>query len=215
MKGLGSQANMLDQEPVNYGVAKPIEAEEMVRLLATVFSETEPPAVAMGLSFRDLEQLLQLLAPRAIADGLTLVARSRETGKLAGALLTRDFASPPPLDLNQLSAKFLPIFSMLETLDEQFRRGRTISAGEYLHLLMLGVDGQFAGRRIGQGLVKACLENGFRKGYRMALTEATGRVSQRVFRRRGFLDQFSVSSRDFHYEDKFVFASICGMSTRP
>jgi hypothetical protein len=111
-----------------------------------VFSESEPPAVAMGLTFRDLEQFLQLFAPRAIAEGLTLVARSSDAGKLAGVLLTDDFASPPALDLNQVSKKFMPIFSMLETLDEQFRRGRTISAGEYLHPFMLGVDGQFAGR---------------------------------------------------------------------
>ena len=177
-------------EPVHYEVAKPFDAEEIVRLLATVFSESEPPAVAMGLSFRDLEQFLQLFAPEAIADGLTTVARSSGTGRLAGILLTDDLASPPALDLTQISPKFLPIFSMLETLDERFRRGRTISSGQYLHLFMLGVDRQFAGCGIGQGLVKACLDNGFRKGYRMALTEATGRVSQRVFRKQGFVERF-------------------------
>jgi ribosomal protein S18 acetylase RimI-like enzyme len=196
------------RDPVDYSVAKTSDAEEMVRLLAMVFSESEPPAVAMGLSFRDLEQFLQLLAPRAIADGLTVLARSGDTGKLAGVLLTDDFASPPALDLSQVSSKFLPILSMLETLDEQFRQGRTICAGEYLHLFMVAVDGQFAGRGIGHGLVKACLDNGLRKGYRKALTEATGRVSQHVFRKQGFADRFRVSYRDFRYEDKVVFASI-------
>ncbi len=62
-------------------------------------------------------------------DGLTLVARSRDTGKLAGVLLPDDFASPPAVDLNQISTKFLPIFSMLETLDEQFRRGEDVAPG--------------------------------------------------------------------------------------
>ena len=100
---------------MDYSVAKAADVEEMVRLLATVFSESEPPAVAMGLSVRDLEQFLQLLAPRAIADGLTVLARSGDTGKLAGVLLTDDFASPPALDLGQISPKFLPILSMLET----------------------------------------------------------------------------------------------------
>jgi ribosomal protein S18 acetylase RimI-like enzyme len=198
------------QEPLGYEVAKPFDAEEVVRLLAAVFSQSEPPAVAMDLSFRDLEQFLQSLAPRAIADGLTLVARSRYTRKLAGVLLTDDFASPPALDLRQISSKVLPIFSLLETLDAQFRKGTTISPGEYLHLFMLAVDGQFAGRGIGQELVKACLANGFRKGYRKALTEATGRVSQHVFRKQGFTDRFSVSYRDFLYEGKAVFASIQG-----
>src|ERR1700719_4947360 len=137
---------MLAQEPVEYDVAARFEAEKRARLLAPASGEPHPPAVAMGLTFRDLQQFLQRFAPRAIADGLTLVARSRDTGKLAGVLLTDDFASPPALDLNQISKKFLPICSMLETLDEQFRGERTISAGEFLHLYMLGVDRQLAGR---------------------------------------------------------------------
>ena len=36
----------------------------------------------------------------------------------------------------ELSTDFLPIFSTLEMLDEQFRRGRAVSPGEYVHLFM-------------------------------------------------------------------------------
>jgi ribosomal protein S18 acetylase RimI-like enzyme len=195
---------------VEYDVARPFDAEEIVRLLAAVFSKSEPPAMAMGLSLQEMEIFLQLFVPRAIVEGLTLIARSGDTGKLAGAVLTDDFASPPALDLNQISTKFLPIFSMLETLDEQFRSERTISVGEFLHLYMLGVDGRFAGRGIGQGLVSARLDNGIRRGYRTAVTEATGKVSHHLFRKQGFVDRFSVSYRDFLYEDKLVFAAIQG-----
>ena len=201
---------MPTREAVEYDLAQPSDGAEIVRLLATVFSESEPPAVAMGLSFRDMEQFLRLFAPGAIAEGLTVAARGRDTGKLAGVLLTDDFAAPLALDMNRIGAKFRPIFSMLENLDEQYRRGKTISAGEYLHLFMLGVDGEFAGCGIGQGLVKACLDNGIRKDYRTAVTEATGIVSQRVFRKQGFVDRFSVSYRDFTHEGKFVFGSIQG-----
>lgn len=193
---------------MNYEVAKPSDSDEIVRLLATVFSQSEPPAVAMGLSFPDMKQFLQLVVPSAIPDGLTVISRSGGTGELAGVLLTDDFASPPDLDTSQISPKFSPILSMLERLDEQFRKGRTISPGNYLHLFMLGVEGRFAGQGIGQGLIKACIDNGSRRGYRTALTEATGKVSQHIFRKNGFVDRFSVLYRDFQYENKAVFASI-------
>lgn len=201
---------MSTREAMDYGVAKPSDAEEIIRLLATVFSESEPPAMAMRLSFRDMELFLRLFAPAAIGKGLTIVSRGSDTQKLAGALLTDDFAAPQAPDLNKISTKFRPIFSMLDTLDGQYRSGRAISTGEYLHLFMLGVDGAFTGCGIAQGLVKTCLDNGLHKGYRMALTEATGKVSQRVFRKQGFVDRFSVSYRDFLYEGKPVFASIQG-----
>ena len=193
---------------INYDVAKPSDSNEIVRLLASVFSQSEPPAVAVGLSLADFEQFLQLALPSVIPNGLTVIARSASAGELAGVLFTDDFATPPALDLSRISPKFLPIFSMLETLDEQFRKGRAILPNHYLHLFMLAVEGRFAGQGIGQGLIRACIDNGSRKGYRAALTEATGKVSQHTFRKNGFADRFSVSYQNFLYENKAVFASI-------
>ena len=193
---------------VEYDIAKPSVSQDIVHLLAKVFSESDPPAVAMALSSGEMEQFLELVVASVIPYRLTVTARSKDTGTLAGALLTDDFALPPALDLGQISAKLLPILSMLEVLDEQFRRGKTISPGEYLHLFMLGVDKRSVGQGIAQGLVQACMDNGVRKGYRMALTEATGNVSQHIFRKNGFLERFSVRYRDFVYEDNTVFASI-------
>ena len=81
---------------------------------------------------------------------------------------------------------------------------------KYLHLFMLAVDGQFAGRGIGQELIRRCIENGYRKGYQKALTEATGKISQHIFRKNGFVQRFCVPYRSFMYEGRLVFASIQG-----
>jgi len=193
---------------VRYDVAKPSDSDEIICLLARVFSESEPPAVAMDLSFHDFEQFLQFLVPAIIPDGLTVVSRKLDAGALAGVLFTEDFATPPALDLSRISPKFLPILSMLNSLDEQFRKGRTISPGKYLHLFMLAVDVSCAGQGIGQGLIQACIDNGSRKRYRTALTEATGKVSQHIFHKNGFVDRFRVSYGNFTYENRAVFAAI-------
>ena len=195
-------------QALEYSIARPPDADDIICLLARVFSESEPPAVAMGLSFDDMKQFPQVVVPGVIPYGITVIARASDTGKLAGVMLCDDFASPSAVDLNQISPKFLPILSMLEKLDEQFRGGKAISAGQFLHLFMLAVEGEFAGHGVGQGMVRACIENGARKGYRTGVTEATGRVSQHIFRKNGFVDRFSVSYQDFRYDGKTVFASI-------
>ena len=197
-----------NQPAVTYDAAGASDSDEIVRLLARVFSQSEPPAVAMGLSFADFEQFLQIVVPNVIPNGLTVVSRTADTGELAGVLFTDDFATPPDVDLDRISPKFLPIFSMLETLDEQFRQGKAILPNHYLHLFMLAVEARFAGQGIGQGLIRACIDNGARKGYRTAVTEATGKVSQHAFRKNGFADRCSVSYQSFRYENKLVFASI-------
>ena len=191
-----------------YSIATSADSDGIARLLAKVFSDSEPPAVAMGLSFADMQVLLKLITPGIILDSLTVIAREGESGELAGVLLTDEFALPPQFDTAQVSPRFMPIFSMLEELDEQFRRERTISPGLCMHLFMLGVDARFAGVGIAKSMVVACLENGIQKSYRVAVTEATGKVSQHVFRKHGFVERFKVLYRDFRWEGKLVLKGI-------
>lgn len=197
---------------IEYGVADASDLDEMARLLAAVFSRHDPPAVATGITPREFEDFVRLLCPRAAADGLTIVGRSADTGEMAGALLTEDSASPPPEGLDRLGRKFDPIFDILGQLDADYRRGTTVLPGKSLHLFLVGVAQTFGGRRVAQQLVASCLENGQRKGYRIAVTEATNSVSQHIFRKLGFVDRVHRSYRDHRYEGQPFFASIEGHS---
>ncbi len=198
----------MQDDLIHYAVLQAGDIAPMTRLLAARFSAAEPPAVAMGLSFAELAEFLQRLAPGAVADGLTVVARSAARDAVVGVLLCDDFAAPPQIDVQRISKRFLPIFAMLDSLDGQYRRGRTIQPGQYLHLFMLAVDAEFGGQGVAQGLVAACLANACRKGYRWAVVEATGVVSQRVCRKLGFEERFRVPYHDFRYGGEAVFASI-------
>ena len=53
-------------QPVDYAVATLSDSDDIVHLLARVFSQSEPPAVAMGLSVEDMEQFLRLIVPRIV-----------------------------------------------------------------------------------------------------------------------------------------------------
>lgn len=198
----------MERQRIQYDLLQSRDVESAIRVLATSFSTAEPPAVAMGLSLTELADFVRLLMPRAVAEQLTVVARSAAQDGIIGVMLCDDFVAPPEFDRRQISQRFLPIFAMLESLDDQYRSGRAMRHGEYLHLFMLAVDAHFSGHGIAQGLVKNCLENGMQKGYRCAVTEATGMISQRVFRKLGFEERFRVSYRDYRYGGEAVFTSI-------
>lgn len=195
---------------IQYGVCESSDVLEMVGLLGEIFSLYDPPAVAVGLTAAEFEAFVRLFGSRAVADRLTIVARSADTREMAGALLTEDSASPPPGGMDQLSRKFDPIFDILGQLDTDYRRGKAARPGECLHLFLLGVARSFGGRGVAQQLVAACLENGLHRGYRLAVTEATNSVSQHIFRRLGFADRVQRSYRDHRLEGKAAFASIDG-----
>ena len=193
---------------IEYGIYVPSDAAAMAKLLAEVFSRYDPPAIATGLTTSEFKAFVQLLCPRAAAEGLTIVALLAGTGELIAALLTEDSASPLPDGIDQLSAKFDPIFDILGQLDTENRGGRTVHPGESLHLFLLGVSDRVAGRGVAQQLVASCLEHGTRRGYRVAVTEATNKVSQHIFRKQGFVARVQRSYEAYRFDGQQVFASI-------
>jgi ribosomal protein S18 acetylase RimI-like enzyme len=194
---------------VDYGIAEPSDLDDVARMLAQAFSRYDPPAVAAGLTAAEFEDFVRLVFPAAVA-GLTIVARSASTGEMAGVLFTDDSATPLPQGMERLSDKFDPIFDLLGQLEADYRHGSPPAPGESLHLFLLGVAQPFGGQGIGQQLVSSCVENGAHRGYRVAVTEATGSVSQHIFRKQGFVDRARRSYRDHRYQGRAVFGSIEG-----
>jgi ribosomal protein S18 acetylase RimI-like enzyme len=194
--------------PIEYGVYSDSEADAVAALLGEVFSRRDPPALAVGLTASEFEDFVRLLCPTLEAEGVTIVARHAGTKELVGVLLTQDSASALPEGVRRLSPKFEPIFDILGQLDAEYRAGRTVHHGECLHLFLLGVSDRVAGRGVGQQLVAACLELGAKKGYRLAVTEATNTVSQHIFRKLGFEERVRRSYGAHRFGGRAVFASI-------
>ncbi len=201
-------ADSPEQMQIEYGVYVPSDAEAIAKLLGEVFSRYDPPAVAAGLTTSEFEAFVRLLCPKAAVEGLTIVARLAGTVELIGALLTEDSASAPPDGIDRLSPKFDPVFNILGQLDAEYRGGRVARPGESLHLFLLGVSDRVAGRGVAQQLVAACLEHGARTGYRVAVTEATNKTSQHIFRKQGFVARVQRSYATHLFNGRQVFASI-------
>jgi len=214
-----------EREPIMYGVYAAGDADEITRLLGEAFSRQDPPAVAVGLTPSEFEAFIRLLCPKAAIEGLSIVARRAGTRELVGALLTEDSASEPPNGMDRLSPKFEPIFDILGQLDREYRGDRGVRPGESLHLFLLGVAQSAAGRGVAQQLISTCLDHGARQGFRLAVTEATNKVSQHVFRKAGFAERVRRSYLDHRFAGRAVFASIAeqggpilmdkGLASRP
>ncbi len=180
----------------------------MSRLLGDIFAPRDPPAVAVGLTAAEFEAFVRLYGAKAHAEGLTVIARSAATGDMIGALLAEDSGSEPPDGLEQLSPKFTPIFDILGQLDAEYSGGQARQRGHSVHVFLLGVALSHAGQGVAQRLVVECLANARRLGYRLAVTEATNKTSQQVFRKLGFTEQVRRSYNDHLFEGRAFFKSI-------
>jgi ribosomal protein S18 acetylase RimI-like enzyme len=127
---------------------------------------------------------------------------------MAGALLTEDSAAGLPEGMSRLSEKFAPIFDILGQLNSEYRAGRTPAPGEGLHLFLLGVSPRYVRQGIAQSLVETCLSGAKRRGYRLAIAEATNKTSQHIFRKMGFIERVRRSYRDHRFHGRAYFTTI-------
>ena len=101
-----------EPELIKYSVCAEGDIDAMCDLLAEVFSRSDPPAVAAGVTALEFRAFVQLFSSKASGERLTTVARLADSGEVVGALLTEDAASPMPIGIERLSPKFDPIFDI-------------------------------------------------------------------------------------------------------
>jgi len=200
--------NIQKPGPIEYRLFGASDAVAMARLLGDVFSRYDPPAIAAGVTAPEFEDFVLLYCPKAAVEELTVVARLAGTGELVGALLAEDGSSGPPDGMDRLSQNFAPIFDILGELDHEYRGDQAVRPLQTLHLFLLGVSPKVAGQGVAQQLVTRCLEQGASRGYRLAVAEATNKVSQHILRKQGFVDRVRRSYLTHRHDGRAIFESI-------
>lgn len=195
-------------EGVQYELFDINDLDEMSVMAAEIFTRYEPVTSSLGISFDAFANFIRLQGSKLEQEELTVIARHQKTKQIIGAMVADDFSIEPPEEMRHLGDNFDPLWAVLDELDSQYKHGRVLPKGDYLHLLLLAVDPQQSGKNIAKNLVQTCLENGIKKGYKTGIVEATGVVSQHIFRKFGFVDCFEAPYKKFTFQGKPVFESI-------
>lgn len=174
--------------------------EETALIVGQAFSGSDPMAIIQNLSVQDFQHYVEMLEEWLADADLSVIARDKTSGKVAGALIAGDFAADSPLEVEQVSHKFAPIFALFQSLEDSYKQDKLIKQNEYLHLYMLAVAPQNRGKGIAHTLVSTALELGMKRGYEAALTEAANPISQHIFRKAGFVPRHEIRYSQFVYE---------------
>ncbi len=182
------------------------DADDVARLFGDVYARREPLTVAVGESAGRVADWMRDVLMKAAGEGLTRVARRAGTGELVGALIAEDGASPYPADGDDDD----PIHALLTGLARDYRAGRTVPPGEWLHLSLLVVADAAAGQGVATRLIAACISDAARRGWRHAYTEATHPGSQRAFARLGFETRLRRDYATWDFRGRRPFARVAG-----
>lgn len=185
----------------------PEHVEGAAKVVARAFMR-EPMTRTLNLSyeqvFNDFSKPVEKLAP----EGLSFVAIDQDSGLVVGACINKDYTVTPVEDDNGYSDS-LPIFALVDDLDEAATDLADAKADELFHLYILAVDGDYGGQGVGYQLADFTTRLAKEKGFKRICSEVTGPISQHItLNKVGFREIARVNYHDFIYQGKKVFADI-------
>lgn len=201
-----------ETETVRYEIFERNSLDQLANVVAKAFIQFDPMAIAQNLSVEEFADYIKLLGEWIEQEQLTVIARDKSSDEIVGAVIAGDFASDSPLnpDSNDISAKFDPIVELIEELETRYKKDQQIKLGEYLHVYMLAVSPNHQRKKIAQNLLQVCLNNGVKKQFNWAVTEAANSVSQHIFGKLDFVPRYQISYQEFTHQGIRVFAKIKG-----
>ena len=179
--------------------------------VSKVFTTAEPLAHHLKISYEEFLVFARAYYPKVAADGLSFVARDRQSGRVVGIRVSEDYVQEEAPDLDHISPKFFAIFTLLDQLSDHFKKIRRVEPGKYIHLFMVAVDEAYTNRGIAPTMNRFFFNYVKTLGFTHAATEPTGRISQHVLRDKfGFKELHRIYYKDYEFDGEKVFADIQG-----
>ena len=192
-----------------YEVLNDQDVGAAIHCLTTTFLHGEPMTRNLGISPRTFQKLAEVICTKAALDGMSVLAKDSDTGAMVGCLMSEDFEGEQIDPPDSVPSDFAPLLTLMANLNDNYKQTYSPVSHELLHEFMMGVYPEYQGRKIGYHLVEAGNQLGRRKGFKGAIAEVPGQISQRIF-----IDQHhyqvvdAIKYKDFRFRGKRYFEGI-------
>ncbi len=184
------------------------DIENTANCISQVFSNFEPIAKALNISFNEFYRLAIPVCYKAAYEKISIIAKDWQTGEVVGFIISEDIMTTPHAPPQGIYHKFESIFYFLSELQQNYQRYHLVKPGEVLHIFMLGVQEKYTKRHIATNLVKENLNLAKYHNFKVAIAEATSMGSQQIFQNLGFTEEFAIEYKSYKFKGQQIFSSI-------
>src|SRR5659263_28881 len=94
-----------EEKRIVYEILQEKDLEETIVLLSKIFTEGEPSVRYFGITAKEYYFFAQLYCRKGIEEGLSIIAKDIDTGKIVAFLLSEDFDSSAPEGIEKIDKK--------------------------------------------------------------------------------------------------------------
>ncbi len=194
---------------ITYELLKEKYLEQTINCLVDVFTSAEPIAIAMKITPSEFYPFAEIICKKAVKDRLSQIAKDSANSQVIGAIISEDLSTELSEEISKnLPEKLEVVFQLLKELHEQYELKKKVVTGKLFHIFLLAVKEQYRNRNIANNLIEKNLNLASQEEFSGAVVEATGNISQHLFRKYGFEDRCSIDYQTYEYKEIKVFEGI-------
>lgn len=190
-----------------YEILQEKDMEKTAVLISEVFSEREPSVRYFGITAREYLYISHLYCRKGVEEGLSVIAKDKYKGKIIAFMICEDFDSAEPEGIEKIDRKIVIDMAIVNAVEEDAKANKKEGERRF-HIFFGGTEKEYINRGIMTTLIDESIKLAKRKRFTNIIAEATGSVTQHIFKKFGFKENKTIEYKKFVFEGKNIYQNL-------
>jgi hypothetical protein len=198
-----------EDKGIVYEMLQEKDVEETASLMSEVFSRGELTVRYLEITAKEYHYFAEIYCKKAIKEGLSMIAKDKDNGKIVAFLINEDFDSPKPEGIEKLTPKVAADLALIDALEEYAKANKKEGERRF-HLFLGGTEKEYENRHVLSTLIRESMKLAKDKNFTSIIAEPTGFATQHIIKKLGFTQINCIEYKKFQFQGKNIFENIEG-----
>jgi len=196
-----------EDKGIVYEILQEKDLEETAVLVSEVFAEGEPSVKYFGITAREYHYISHLYCRKGVEEGLSIIAKDKNEGKIIAFLICEDFDSAEPEGIEKIDKKIVVDMAIVNAVEEDEKANKKEGERRF-HIFFGGTEKEYINRGIMTTLIDESIKLAKSKKFSNIIAEATGSATQHIFKKFGFEEKKTIEYKKFVFESKNIYENL-------
>jgi ribosomal protein S18 acetylase RimI-like enzyme len=196
-----------EEKRIVYEIFQEKDLEETAVLISEVFTKGEPTVRYFGITAKEYHYFAELYCKKGIKEGLSVLAKDKDTSKIVAFLISEDFDSSAPEGIEKIDKKIAIDLAIVDAIEEEAKANKKKGERRF-HIFLGGTEKEYENRGIMTNLIDESIKLAKSKIFTNIIAEPTGFATQHIFEKFGFEPQKMIEYKKFVFEGKNIFENL-------
>ncbi len=131
-----------EEKGIVYEILQKKDMEETALLISEVFAGGEPSVRYFGITAKEYLYVAELYCRKGIEEGLSIIAKDKDKGKIVAFLISEDFDSAKPGGIEKIDEKIAIDMAIVDAVEEDAKNNKKEGERRF-HIFFGGTEKEY------------------------------------------------------------------------